>query len=167
MFKRSGLSFMKYGKIQSWHVLLSLIVLSGTVLRMLWLGTSALRADTILFFSICQQAPSSGYIVTHWIELTGFTGQFPLPVAMIKLFLDTFHLPLTYFTFRLPDVFWAGLSIFAAGQAGRCLLSPRAGLIWAALLAVHPYFIQATREPYYYAPMILSLIHISEPTRPY
>lgn len=157
MFKSFDLGAIKCGKTQVWHILLCLIVLFGMVLRMLWLGTPALRADTILFFSICQQAPSSGYIMTHWIELTGFTGQFPLPVALIRFFLDIFHLPLTHFTLRLPDVFWAGLSIFAAGQAGRRLLSPRTGLIWAALLALHPYFIQATREPYYYAPMICGL----------
>lgn len=134
-----------------------LLALAAMLLRLWHLGIPSLRADTIVLWNICKQGISPADISNHWMEILGPSGQLPLPMMMIQFFLQATHLPVTEFNFRLLDVFWAGLAVFAVGQAGRRLLSLRAGLIWAGLMAIHPYFIQATREPYYYAPMICGL----------
>lgn len=137
---------------------ITLLVLAAVLLRLWHLGAPSLRADTIVLWNICKQGISPADISNHWMEMMGLSGQFPIPMMMIQGFLQWTHLSVNEFNFRLLDVFWAGLTVFAAWQAGRRLLSLRAGLIWAVLLAAHPYFIQATREPYYYAPMVCGLV---------
>ncbi len=125
----------------------------------LWrLGMPALRADTIIFWNFFVRGFPPSHLFAHWMELMGVSGQFPLPVAMIRVFLNITNLPVTEFNIRLFDVFWAGLCVFAAFQIGRILISRLAGFVWGVLLAVHPYFIQATREPYFYPPMLCGLM---------
>lgn len=154
MGKRNSNSRFEFFKTYGWACLLAAAAIA---IRLWRLGAPALRADTIVIWNICSSGLSPAEIAGRWMELMGVSGQFPVPVMMIRLFLDLLRLPVTEFNIRLLDVFWAGIAVFAAFQAGRILISKRAGMVWAGLMTVHPYFIQATREPYYYAPMLCGL----------
>jgi len=135
-------------------VTLAAIIAGGAFFRLAYLGMSALRADTITFWNICGRPITLGAIFGDWLKLMGVTGQFPFPMAFTKWFLDVFHLPLTFFTLRLPSALWGILTVGLAFGLGRALAGVKAGLLLALLTALNPLHIQISREAYYYAPLV-------------
>lgn len=142
------------GTSRSVWLWLAVIILWGTFFRLAWLGMSALRSDTILFWAICHEPIGIGRIFSEWMKLVG-SGQMPLPMAIAKGFLDVFHLPVTHFTIRLPMALIGIATIPAAFFMGRTIGGNVLGLITAGLLAFNPFHIQFSREIYYYAPLML------------
>ncbi|NCC53279.1 MAG: hypothetical protein EOM20_18985 [Spartobacteria bacterium] len=129
------------------------ITLAGAWLRLVDLGLSALRADTILFWNICGRESGAGAIWRKWMDF-GPGGQFPFPMAVTEFFLHTFGIPLTHFTVRFPSAVWGILTIPVCYAMGKALGNKRVGLLAAALLAFNPYLIQVSREAYFYPPMV-------------
>jgi hypothetical protein len=134
---------------------LIIIVVAGAWFRLHDLGAAPLRADTIIFHNICSQPISFDGFFTQWMDLMGGSGgQFPFAMAFTKLVMDVFNLPLNEFSLRLPAALWGILTIGIAFGAGRAFGGPRFGLLLALLLALNPYHIQATREAYFYPPLL-------------
>lgn len=136
-------------------LLLTVAVLLGGFFRFYELGLSALRADTVTFWTICQKTTGPGQIFREWMQLMGITGQFPFACAATKWFLTVFGLPQTFTTLRLPAAIWGTAAILAAYFAGRELRGPRLGLLAAFITALNPFMIQISREAYFYPPLVL------------
>lgn len=132
------------------------ILVVAAAFRLIGLGDSAFRSDTIEFWKICNQPNLSiADVFSHWMELMGLSGQLPFAVAAAKALINLGHLPTTAFTVRLISALWGVMTVGAAYQAGRALGGRRVGLTMALLLAVDPVHIQATREAYFYPPLVL------------
>ncbi len=135
-------------------VALAALVLAGAFFRLHDLGKPSLRADTITFWTMCQQPVTAGQIFSQWMRLMGISGQFPFAMAYTKWTLDTFHLPLTEFNLRLPGAIWGILTILCAYGAGRAFGTAWHGLCLAMIVALSPIHIQISGEAYYYPPLI-------------
>jgi 4-amino-4-deoxy-L-arabinose transferase-like glycosyltransferase len=105
--------------------------------------------------AICQGPITAGQMFGRWLELMGMSGQFPFSMATTKAFLETFDLAPTFTNLRLPSALWGILTVLAAYRLGLALRGPWLGVLLAALLALHPFHIQMTREAYYYPPLVL------------
>ncbi len=134
--------------------LLGLVLAAAAYFRLAHLGLSALRADTILFLTVCQQPLSPGAICTQWMNLVG-GGQMPTPLAFTKLFITVLHLPLNHVTIRLPAALWGIATVPVLYAIGVRLGGRRVGLVAAALMAFNTFHILVTREAYYYPPGVL------------
>ena len=138
--------------------LLLLLMVLGGFFRIYRLGEPAFRADTIHFFSLCSRPGSASAFFSHWIEWMGICGQFPFPMAWIKGFLNLLNLDPTPFNIRFPSALWGILTIPAAYLVGRTLCGKRVGWLFSSLMAFQPLLIQATREAYYYPPLLLGSV---------
>ena len=138
-----------------WGVLF--VTLIATFFRLYDLGTAALRADTICLWNICSSDMSPTQIFSNWMQLVG-GGQFPFPAAIMKGFLDLFHLPVTHFTVRLPSALWGIACTPLAFLVGKKLKGNGLGFFLAIMFAVNPTHIQVTREAYYYPPALVGAL---------
>jgi len=132
----------------------ALAALAGAYLRLSQLGDSALRADTITFFKICQQDLSALDIFRHWLEL-GHVNQLPFANAFAKWLIDVLGVPVTHFSVRLPSALWGMLCLVAGFFVGKELAGYWGAVVMTWAVALNPYHIQMSREAYFYAPMLL------------
>lgn len=127
----------------------------GAFFRLMWLGESAFRADTIIFYDFCHRAITARQIFFNWFQVFSATEQFPFAVAFAKGFIDWLHLPVTDFTIRLSGALFGIMTVLFAFLAGRELNGRRFGLFFALVLACNPFHIQLSREAYFYPPLVL------------
>jgi len=132
-----------------------LLMAAGLFVRFYRLGASSLQIDNFLFWDLFHREVSSGQIFSQWMELTGLTGQLPFAAAGAKLFLDLFHLPLTFSTLILPFALCGALAIPVAYMVGREFGGRRMAVLLAAMTAFSPMCIQMSREAYFYSPTLL------------
>ena len=147
----------RFVRIPTW-VLIILIAAVGALLRFSYPQRPDLGSDTIEFWRVCGQPVSASHVFSHWMELMGDSGQFPLALATVKAFLNATGLPLTQFTVRVPSACWGVAAVVVAFFAGRAFGGRRVGLTLALLVAVSPFHIQCTREAYFYPPMVLGVV---------
>ena len=127
----------------------------GAFLRLFRLGVASLQIDNFLFWDMFHQNVSALQIFFKWMDMTGFTGQLPFAAASAKLFLDIFHLPLSFGTMILPFALCGTLAVPVAYMAGREFGGRRMAVLLAAMTAFSPMCIQMSREAYFYAPTFL------------
>lgn len=133
------------------------IVALAAGLRLFDLGVPAFGADTMNFFDICHRPLSGWVIFTQWMELMGRTAQLPFPLAITKCFIDVLHLAPTDFMIRLPSALFGILTVMGMYLLG-CQMAGRSfGLLLALWMAVNPFHIQLSREPYFYPPVLLGV----------
>ncbi len=132
-----------------------LILCGGIFLRLFRLGTASLQIDNFLFWDLFHRDVSAGQIFLKWMELTGLTGQLPFVAAAAKLFIDLFHLPLSFRTMILPFSLCGVLAVPVAYMAGREFGGRRMAVLLAAMTAFSPICIQMSREAYFYTPTLL------------
>lgn len=142
-----------HSKNSSELFLLAIIVSFGAFFRLYGLGEAAFRADTIQFWHWCNSNLSCVQMLSTWLEMQ--VDQLPLPLALTKWMLDTFHLPATHFTVRLPNALFGVALIPVMFAAGRRLGDSKVGLAAALLTAVNPFHIQLSGEAYFYSSAIL------------
>ena len=147
----------RFPRIPTWALMI-LIAAAGALLRFSYPQRPDLGSDTIEFWRICSQPVAASYVFSHWMELIGDSGQFPLALATAKAFLNATGLPLTQFTVRFPSACWGVAAIVVAFFAGRAFGGRRVGLTLALLIAVSPFHIQCTREAYFYPPLVLGVV---------
>jgi hypothetical protein len=135
-------------------VALAAIVLAGAWLRLVNLGDASLRADTIVFWNLCRQPLSFGKVFSDWMKLMGITGQFPLAMAITRVFMEMAPGEASQFMLRFPSALWGIVTILFAYGLGARLGGRKMGLLLAGLLALNPYHIQVSREAYYYPPLV-------------
>ena len=128
-------------------------IAAGAWFRLHNLGEAALRADTIHFWFVCHMDISAWQVVTKWTELG--VGQLPLPLAITKLLIDVFHLPVTHFTIRLPNALFGIALIPVMFAIGRRLINDRVGVVLAFLTALNSFHIQMSMEAYFYSSLVL------------
>lgn len=119
------------------NILIACILLLGALLRFLWLGQAAMRADSMVFWN------------------GGIPGACPLAVETTKRFVEFFNLEDFFFWRRFPSAVWGVLAIPVAYWLGLGFSSRRTGLILCLLTAIHPFLLQISREAYFYAPLTL------------
>jgi len=132
-----------------------LILCGGLFLRLFRLGTASLQIDNIIFWDLFSREVSAAGIISQWMELTGLTGQLPFVAAAAKLFIDFFHLPLSFRTMILPFSLCGALTVPVAYMAGREFGGKRMAVLLAAMAAFSPICIQMSREAYFYTPALL------------
>jgi hypothetical protein len=132
-----------------------LILCGGLFLRLFRLGTASLQIDNIIFWDLFSREVSAAGIISQWMELTGLTGQLPFVAAAAKLFIDLFHLPLSFRTMILPFSLCGALTFPVAYMAGREFGGKRMAVTLAAMAAFNPICIQMSREAYFYTPALL------------
>jgi 4-amino-4-deoxy-L-arabinose transferase-like glycosyltransferase len=135
---------------------LSAILLVAAYVRIVHLGDEAFRTDEGTFWNVCHQTKSGFEIFHRWLDFHGGSsgGHFPLSLAVTKWFLDLLHLPMTYFTVRLPSTLWGVATVFIAYCVGREFSRWAFGLAFALILAFNPYHIQISRDAYFYPPLV-------------
>jgi len=134
------------------RVLLGVIVITlvGAYFRIAHLSDCSMRADTIEYWKLCSSGLTPSQIIFDKARGAQAHQMYGWTVAQVRLFLDVFHLPLTFLTVRLPFVLWGVLAIPLAYLTGRRLGGWTTGLTTAALLALSPFHIQSSREAYPY-----------------
>jgi hypothetical protein len=132
-----------------------LLLVGASFFRLFRLGTASLQIDNFLFWDLFHRGVSSGQIFSNWMELTGLTGQLPFAAAAAKLFIDLFHLPLSFRTMILPFALCGILTVPVAYMAGREFGGRRMAMLLAAMAAFSPVCIQMSREAYFYTPTLL------------
>lgn len=137
--------------------LLGIILVTGALLRLAFLGEISLRADTLLFWNLCQSASiTAGDLLTRWTQFN--TDQPPLPLVLTKWMIDGLGLPVTFFTIRLPSALLGIACIPVLYWAGRKSEGTGMGLLLAALIALAPFHIQMSMEAYYYSGLIFGSV---------
>jgi hypothetical protein len=143
-----------FHKLTGWPLVV-LIIAAGGFLRIFRLGYSSLQIDNIMFWDTFSRDIPIATLFAEWTSLFGLTGQLPLAVVLMKLFVDTFQLSPSFFNMILPFAL-LGTGMIPVGYAlGRELKGHKLGVILAAIVAFHPILIQVSREAYYYAPSLL------------
>lgn len=117
-------------------------------------GTS-LRADSISFYFVCKQPISVYQIYSDWMRLLGESGQFPFEMAATKAWIDISGMGVNELSLSIPAAIWGVISVALFFFAARAYGGPITGLIAMFLLALSPFHIQMTREPYFYPPLLL------------
>ncbi len=145
---------MRHDQLKKTAVLL-FIFCGGLFLRLFQLGAASLQIDNIIFWDLFHREVSAGQIFSQWMDLTGLTGQLPFVAATAKLFIDLFHLPLSFGTMILPFALCGSLAVLVAYMAGREFGGRRIALLLAAMTAFNPICIQMSREAYFYTPTLL------------
>lgn len=133
-----------------------LLLLGGAAfLRLFRLGAASLQIDNFLFWDLFHRDVSAGQIFFKWMDLTGLTGQLPFVAAAAKLFIDLFHLSISFGTMILPFALCGVLAVPVAYMAGREFGGRRMAVLLAAMTAFSPICIQMSREAYFYTPTLL------------
>ncbi len=145
---------MHIRRYELWVGLL-LVLATGVFFRLMWLGESAFRADTIIFYNFCHSPTTAWQIFFDWFQVFSPTEQFPFAPAFTKGFIDCLHLPVTDFTIRLPCALLGIATVLFAFLAGRELSGRRFGFFFALVLACNSFHIQLSREAYFYPPVVL------------
>ena len=130
------------------------VMLIATFFRLYDLGRSPVRADSLDFWNICASPISAWWLLTHWPDIMLGTGHFPLALVVTKAFINVIGKPLTEFALTIPSALWGVLAVAVMYHAGKALCGASFGLVTALLLAVNPFHVQLSREPYYYAPLV-------------
>jgi len=136
---------------------LIVVIVIAAGFRLYHLGVPSFRADTMIFFDLCQRSQSAWAIFTQWLSLMGSSAQFPFPVAITKCFIDVLHLPLNAFMIRLPHALFGILTVLGMYMLGRQLAGRAFGVLLALWLAVNPFHIQLCREAYFYSSLLLGV----------
>ncbi len=142
------------------YVLLALIVLVAGWVRFHNLGVPAFRADTILLWTLAQRPVSVGDVWTKWFEVSGAAGQMPMPAVLMKAYLNWTGLPVTPFNTRFIFAVFGLLTLLPAYMAGKRLGGKGFALAFAALVALHPFAVQFSREAYFYATALFGYFSI-------
>ena len=133
-----------------------LLLLGGaTFLRLFRLGVASLQIDNFLFWDLFSREISASGLISQWMDLVGITAQLPFVAAAAKLFIDFFHLPLSFRTMILPFALCGALTVPVAYMAGREFGGRRMAVLLAAMAAFSPICIQMSREAYFYTPALL------------
>jgi hypothetical protein len=141
-------------KIEPRWLALAAIVAVAAFFRLYELGMSALRADSILLWSVAERHVPPGLLITKWFEVSGAMGQMPMPAFIMQFFLSLIGWHVTPLTLRLTFAVFGILTVPVAFFAGRRLKGPLFGLVLAALLAVNSFHIATSREAYFYSTMV-------------
>ncbi len=131
------------------------VMATGIFFRLMWLGESAFRADTIIFYNYCHSSITAWQIFFDWYKVGGPGEHFPFAPAFTKGFLDCLYLPTTDFTIRLPCALFGIATVLFAYLAGRELSGRRFGFFFALVMACNAFHIQLSREAYFYPPLVL------------
>jgi hypothetical protein len=137
--------------ISRWCVPVVILILTalGAWLRLYRLGDISMRMDEGNGWAVWK----AGATIDDLLSGRSKPGGMPLtPVASMAL-CHLFHLPLTFFTFRLASALIGILAIPLAYFCGRIYEGRSFGVVTALLIAIHPVHIQCSREayPYVYA----------------
>jgi 4-amino-4-deoxy-L-arabinose transferase-like glycosyltransferase len=132
----------------------ALITAVAAYFRLVRLGESALRADTILFLTVLRDPQfTAGRIYSDWLSL-GIGGHFPFALAFTRWLMTLLNLPVNEFGVRFPAAMWGIACIPVMYGMGRDLKDRWFGFLLAGLMAVNPFHIQISREAYFYSPLI-------------
>lgn len=110
-------------------------------------------ADVMEFYKISRSGISPLKLMTDSSNYVGAVP--PLWFATHNLFLQAFHVDLTYGSARFPDAMVGIIAVLIAFFMGKALAGRSAGLLAALFTAFQPLHIQMSRECYFYVPIVL------------
>ncbi|MGD9873620.1 MAG: glycosyltransferase family 39 protein [Kiritimatiellia bacterium] len=141
---------MRTNNFSNKTLLILLIVVLAALVRCVYLGHSAYRADTLEFYKYVANRVSP----IQQLKNPPWVNQIPWTEVYLLTFFRITRMPVNDWTVRFPIALLGILAVYFVYRMCREAGSERMALLAAFLAAINPYAVATSREAYYYSGVI-------------